>query len=268
MKDSIPLASLMGVAGVMGLLLETWATPVQAAPVPQARVVLFNCGEYTYTDPIATNASVTSTTCESITTAEVLTEGGASFSPYDPSIFLNLTSVPGRGVTGLADLDDYLTFHVGGGGSAVVHVSIAGDFNGTLYPHISVTLALGSYYHQYNGSLTDSIDGNPNTDCCFPQQGDPASPAGATGSYVINYDWTVTDGVLYEVYVGLKATAENGGRTYIDDPLTFQLPEGVTFTSASNSTYTSAVPLPATAWLFGTGCLGLLGRFRRRRATA
>lgn len=46
----------------------------------------------------------------------------------------------------------------------------------------------------------------------------------------------------------------------------YTLPEGVSFTSASNQFLTATVPLPAAAWLFGSGLLGLVGVARRKHA--
>jgi hypothetical protein len=48
-------------------------------------------------------------------------------------------------------------------------------------------------------------------------------------------------------------------------------PQVLTFDSTLrfqvNSVVTSAVPVPATVWLFGTGILGLIGFSKRRKAT-
>ena len=249
----------------VGLLLETWATAAQAAPLTEARVILANCSQdQTYTDPVSVSQSLMTTVCGQTTTAQVLSEGGATFSP-NPFLSVNLTSEPGRGVTGLASLDDHLTFHIGGGNSAVVHVRVAGNFTGRLFPFFEVDLGLGPTFLSYRGSTTDSNNGNPGSDIYFPQTGDPNSAAGVIGSFLIDNDWTVTDGVTYEFLVGLKAGASGGEKIYIDDPVSIQLPSGVTFTSASGSTYTP-VPLPSAIGLLGSGLLGLIGMMRRRTA--
>jgi hypothetical protein len=58
--------------------------------------------------------------------------------------------------------------------------------------------------------------------------------------------------------------AGGSGTCDFTDPLTITLPEGVTFTSASGQFLTS-VPVPAAAWLFGSGLLGLIGVARRKK---
>ena len=124
---------------------------------------------------------------------------------------------------------------------------------------------MGPTFLSYRGSTTDSNNGNPGSDIYFPQTGDPNGAAGVIGSFLIDNDWTVTDGVTFEFLVGLKAGASGGEKIYIDDPVSIQLPSGVTFTSASGSTYTP-VPLPSAIGLLGSGLLGLIGMMRRRTA--
>lgn len=253
-------------------LIVTAGGTALASPITAAAVTLKNCGTTTYSGAASAGGSVSTTTCGSTTTGPVLAEGGAGFSS-SPELFLNLTSNPGRGVEAFASLDDYLTFHVAGGGSAVVHASISGTFSGAGYDsHITLSLGLGTFFHQYFGSVTDSIDGNPGSDVDFPQTGDPLT--GVNGHYTILYDWTVANGGVYEVFRGLRADAANGATLYINDPLTFGLPAGVTFTSASGSTYAAAdqtpqapstVPEPASLLLLGTGLAAASVRRLRRR---
>lgn len=61
--------------------------------------------------------------------------------------------------------------------------------------------------------------------------------------------------------------SRSGGSGTCDftDPLTITLPDGVTYTSASGQFLTAPVPVPAAAWLFGSGLLGLIGVARRKK---
>jgi hypothetical protein len=75
---------------------------------------------------------------------------------------------------------------------------------------------------------------------------------------------------VYSILASVKAEASDGARAYIDDPLTASLPIGVTFTSASGSTYmidvpVAAVPEPATWLLMGSGLLAVSGLRRKWR---
>lgn len=237
------------------------------AQTTAAKVTLGNCGDYVFTDAAATGGSVSTSACGAAGAAQA--EGGAAFSS-SPSVFLNLVSSPGRGVTGLAYLDDYVTFQIASGTSAVVAVNVAGNFRGTLFPSFEVDLGLGSHFFQYHGSTTDSIDGNPGSDVYFPQTGDPLT--GVIGSHDINYDWTIVGSVAYEVLIGVKAGASDGASIYIDDPLTFRLPAGVTLSSLSGMTYAAvtAVPEPETYALLlaGLGFMAVVGRRKSRCAPA
>lgn len=247
-----------------GLLLEF---DTASAETTEAKVTFSNCGDYAYSGVAAAGGSVTTTTCGLVVSRPVTAEGGADFSA-SPQLWLNMTSDTRRGVDGLAYLDDYVTFHVANGGSAVVTANISGSFQAKLYPSFSVTAALGSDAFGGTGSTTDSIDGNPGTDLYFPQTGDPLSAAGVVGSYSISHDWTVSDGYVYELYAALKVLgASNGASIYIEDPFTFKLPDGVTFTSMSGSTYGAAaipaVPEPST-WMLMAAGLAVMARLRRK----
>jgi PEP-CTERM motif len=173
---------------------------------------------------------------------------GAAFGGV-PLMHAQATSFVGVGAGDAhAILDDTLTFHVAGGGSADVLAQISGNWTATTSSSASYTLSL----------VNVVFSGSPS---------DPFASIPTSGSYTDGGLWHVTDGISYHIYAEIIAAAWGGGSAYIDDPLTFQLPSGVTFTSASNSTYdssVSAVPEPETYAMLLAG-LGLLGFTARRR---
>jgi len=75
----------------------------------------------------------------------------------------------------------------------------------------------------------------------------------------------------FNFHMSLECTAYGNASGYGSsscsyiDPFTITLPAGVTFTSASGQFLTAPVPVPAAAWLFGSGLLGLVGVARRTR---
>ena len=181
--------------------------------------------------------------------------GGAAFGGV-PLMHAQATSFVGVGSGDIqAGLFDTLTFHIAGGGSADVLAQISGNWTATVGSRVTYNLGLSS------------LGG---ADLAFPDifgsPSDPFASIPTSGSYTDGGLWHVNDGHSYRIYARVYAAGWGGGSAYIDDPLTFQLPSGVTFASASGSTYVAAVPLPATVWLFGSGLLGLIGVARRKAA--
>lgn len=176
----------------------------------------------------------------------------------------------GRGVDGIAYLDDLLTFHVAGAStSAVVTVTMGGSWGGTFDDtpnanfQVEFDLGLGPTLYQGRGYSNLAYDDGLATSDAFI--GTETSPGTILGGYSFTRNWTVFDGQSYEFFAGLKAQASNGATSYIDDPLFITLPAGVTYTSASGRTY-APVPAPSALLLFATG-FGWLALRRRRVST-
>lgn len=85
-----------------------------------------------------------------------------------------------------------------------------------------------------------------------------------TGNFVFEY------GVPFSLSSYLTLSGYNGITVDFDHTATlsyFDLPEGASLESGSGHLYaTSAVPVPAAVWLFGSGLLGLVGIAKRKKA--
>ena len=181
---------------ILGALLLIGATQQVSAldPTYGAAVDLFNLAPYTFTGQRAAAGSVMTGDA-----GAVLTEGGASFGG-SPAISVNLTSVPGRGVIARAYTFDTLTFEVASGGSADIGVRMAGRWAAFGNGYVAYNFILGSvgYTGQAFGTGYDSgLPGNKN----FTRAGDAAT--GFYGSYAANETWTIADGAVYNILVGV-----------------------------------------------------------------
>lgn len=257
------IAQALGGVVLLGIMPHT----VTAAAVSFAYVELSNCGTVIDQGPLEASASNSGIIITGgCATAGPQASGGARFS--DGFISLSMDSaLPGRGVDGIAYLDDYLTFHITGGGSAVVTVSMGGSWGGTFDDSVNASfqvemdLGLGPTLYQGRGYSNLAFDdGIPASDAFT---GTEISTGTILGGYSFTRNWTVFDGVEYEFFAGLKAQASNGATSYIDDPLVIELPAGVSYTSVSGRTY-APVPLPAAVWLIAPA-FGLLAPWVKRR---
>lgn len=82
---------------------------------------------------------------------------------------------------------------------------------------------------------------------------------------------SLSDGVSYAALADFYSTSTfRGFAVYEDAAMLIPVTSGVLITSTSTGAIipivTQAVPVPATAWLFGSGLLGLIGIARRKKA--
>lgn len=252
------LVTVRQALGAVLLFCSAQQAAAQLDPSYGAVVELFNLAPYSYAGQRAAGGSVTTGVG-----GAVLTEGGAGFSG-SPAINVNVTTILGREATARGYIFDTLTFAVASGGSALVPVRMAGRWGG-LGGGVTASLILGQGGHLpavvYSGSASAS-DYPLAPGSGFTRSGNMV--AGYVGSYVIEALWSVYDGAVLSLFVQVGAGSGGGGHVYIDDPTTIDLPAGVTFTSASNSTYASAVPEPSTWLLLGGGTFAIA--LLRRRA--
>lgn len=260
---AIRYAACLSVTALMAVGTSTaWATPIGTSGVQFSLRAVDNRtspyekvsadpGSLTFGPATATGDILAPGIPETMAGAAIATYSG---SPYDVSAYSTTIFY------------DDVIFTFAGGGSADIQVLLSGNWATTGTGSISWQLVLGST--QFSGSRTWlSQSATPE----FSVNTSPWSDASGTWSFTGN--WTVTSGTTYHMYSQLHADAfGSGSSAYIDDPLFFDLPTGVTLQSASGYSYAPAanptaapVPEPASLTLFGTGLLAARLLRKRRR---
>jgi hypothetical protein len=238
------------------VILASAAPNTVGAAVSTAYLQMFNLTETVWTDPQSVSGRME-------TANGVVTRGNSSF---HGGMDIDMTSALGRGVTARAYLDDDLVFHIPGGGSAQVNVTIAGTWYGT-YDYsvnadfqVGFSLGLDSTIYSGNGYSTTYVDGLPGSLAFTANRGNGS----VVGTYSFTRPWTVYDGQVHGLFAAISAQASHGAIAHIDDPLFITLPAGVTLTSTSGSTY--AVPEPSSLLLLGAGLAAVALRRGSRRS--
>jgi len=121
----------------------------------------------------------------------------------------------------------------------------------------------------FSGAYTHVISDSPNP---LNSSGSSFNTNFTTGtiSVALNTSYTLYyDAGLIFSSGGNAAGSMHASMNLLSMP--FNLPTGFTVNSADagivNNAFVSAVPVPAAAWLFGSGLLGLVGVVRRKRLT-
>ena len=176
---------------------------------------------------------------------------------------------------------DTLTFSGIPGGATQITLHMSGTWGGSGDARVSAFSALvlrsaivepaenlGSYLdfffvaHDFSDGVSIAVNG-----CCTP------TPEFSAGTYSFEKSWPIYNDVPMVLFLSVSAYSGGGGRNgldgsqpgnaFITDPLTFDLPEGVSFTAAS----AIAAPEPSSVLLLVSGIAGLAA-WRRRNATA
>jgi hypothetical protein len=140
-------------------------------------------------------------------------------------------------------------------------VNITYDFDSTFYNTGSYEVTLADVT---GISLTGTIDTISLNVSSFSLYIDVDE--NAVNPFSISSFPSYAEGTLYD---GVGLAAGFNGLPVFSDILTYNIGPGFEFgslLSAPNFGYTSAVPVPAAVWLFGSGLIGLVGLARRKKA--
>ncbi len=262
MNKQLKVLTLIAAMGFCGAANAAWVDNTYGAHVDLSTTVYDPYALYEFSDTEQTHALGQMIVSNASAT---FSAGDAHFGSGDVLLSAYATNQGGEGAWARAFIHDTLIFHVAGGGSADVLAQMSGSW-GITGGNTPGTDALVTYTLNLD-SVVFSGQANAYTTTTNTFTRGTLISGGQGGQYTDGGVWHVNDGQGYSINVLVLAAIGglDGGSAFINDPLTFQLPSGVTFTSASGSTYVSAVPLPAAAWLFGSGLLGLVGVARRKK---
>jgi hypothetical protein len=184
---------------------------------------------------------------------------------YDVTNVGNITGLTTGSIneTGTAVFDDsgLLTVNLSG----LTSTAAGGTF--TLQSLLTFTGTLSAGTFTITGGTRTNVSCQPGTSTCSAQlrlgQTDPiiATPAAGDGGGL-----PFVNGTLYDANFVIAAPTEN--------LITRTWSQGHQLSTVNKIAFTNttaappAVPVPAAAWLFGSGLLGLFGNARRRRAIA
>jgi hypothetical protein len=188
----------------------------------------------------------------------------------------------------IAGVDDWLVFAGAAGTYGDVTFHIAGNWRidydfSTQAPWEAPWVRFSVTFSQEGLPVTQTHDGWRSLRAGSAQESgqlpgtvtwvDFSGDQGSTASGTYSYDFTtrVYYGFDYRFGIAVTATAPYSSSTgpghyaFIDDPITIDLPEGVTFTSLSKNTYTgaTAAPVPPSLLLLAPGLIGLCLARRR-----
>ncbi len=154
---------------------------------------------------------------------------------------------PGGNPVGAPTAPQAWSFDFGtGGGTAAVTIANTTTFYASVWTAHTVT-------------AVDNGDGT---------YGNTSSCTGTVCSGTTNmlFDWSVNSNIPVAELWDITATGNTATVTAVSAAITTPSPAFPGFHPAFNGTI-SAVPVPAAAWLFGSGLLGLVGVARRRKAS-
>lgn len=224
----------------------------RAAALTTGDVLQFAAGNIgVFTTPAAAGASYFSLQTSSISSFYVGLQPGT-----DGGIVIGKAQAPGASHFGFvapgdaaAGIDQPWSFL----GNTGTHFTITGPsaVSGTtisgVAPINATTLDMSNCRFTWNG--VPSVDvGGCSGSCC---------PSGVTDSHTATFSW---DGVFGDAF-----TLDYSAHVPVGDPSSFGgVPYALHLTGVVQAA--APVPLPAAAWLFGSGLLGLMGAARRKKA--
>ena len=169
------------------------------------------------------------------------------------------------GTGGSVGLDTAVTGSIGDGAWAVSSTNL---FFGALWTaHAGTTFGPGTYSFQTGNDTGSGLSGPTYTGIVVGAGqvgGHILFNWGATADIDVVNVWDVTDDGTTVTYTSTDVTATNPVGP--DGIRGLGMIDGAFLDFNANFDFTTAVPVPAAVWLFGSGLLGLVGVARRKKA--